>query len=101
MILTSLTVDELICIGDRPTAAGELVRRLQGAELFTKEQVEVIEANAESRGINEARPDAIDFLICIIDGELWREQLDEDSRDWIKSDLLMLLEPMDNGGEEM
>lgn len=87
----ALTVDELLRFDSSASINAEVVRRLKSEELFTKSQVETITDHAYREGSNEATPDAIDFIYRLMDGEHWRENLDDDTREWIKTDLLMLL----------
>lgn len=95
MILAALTIDELLRFEGKPCVESEIVRRLRSEDLFTRSQVNEIEDRALGRGLNEATSDAIDFLYGLMDGEVWRDHLDDDTREWIKTDLLMLLDPPD------
>ena len=81
----NLTVDELI----RHGKAGELLRRLREDELFTRGDMEKIQdiGFREGRACEAVAQDMIDLL----DGEVWREAVSEDVRDWMKMDLGCLL----------
>lgn len=81
----TLTVSELRRYG----RSDELFRRLSEQELFTVDDMERMHdiGFKEGRASEAVASDMIDLL----DGEVWREAVNEDIRDWMKSDLECLL----------
>jgi len=91
VIYRTLKLDELLNREDDAAANAEIIRRLRTEELLS-DRLDEIKDYHYGKGLDDATPDAIDFIYNLMDGEVWREQLDDDTREWIKTDLLMLLD---------